>query len=99
MSKETENFYDPAQFLLEKEGGDRTVLVILNMPISDSRACEVTPGDNGRESRPQDLNIFEKLWAFCKYRVCADGGSNRLYSYFKHDKKRREKFVRITTKR
>ncbi|ODQ66679.1 Thiamin pyrophosphokinase [Nadsonia fulvescens var. elongata DSM 6958] len=34
--------------------------------------------------------IFESIWKYCSYRMCADGGANRLYDYLANDKSRVE---------
>ncbi|GAB5587145.1 thiamine pyrophosphokinase [Umbelopsis nana] len=39
------------------------------------------------------LDIFKKLWNGASYRICADGGANRLYDAFSEDIVSREKYL------
>lgn len=38
-------------------------------------------------------DLLERLWAHSDYRICADGGANRLFDAFVHDHVRRDQFV------
>jgi thiamine pyrophosphokinase len=41
------------------------------------------------------FDIFARLWKHTRYRICADGGANRLYDMFKGAlEKRRREYVR-----
>ncbi|KAG4086494.1 thiamine pyrophosphokinase [Neocallimastix lanati (nom. inval.)] len=37
--------------------------------------------------------ILERLWKKAKYKICVDGGTNRLYNFFKNDPTEREKYI------
>jgi thiamine pyrophosphokinase len=42
-----------------------------------------------------DFATFSRLWRHTDYRICADGGANRLHDMFKGDlEKQRDQFVR-----
>ena len=42
-----------------------------------------------------NFEVFERLWRHTKFRICADGGANRLYDMFDADcKNARINFVR-----
>ncbi|KAI9608102.1 hypothetical protein H4Q26_005557 [Puccinia striiformis f. sp. tritici PST-130] len=49
-------------------GKKRTYLIILNTPIKINQEAEPN-------------QVFEELWKRSEYRICADGGANRLYDY------------------
>ncbi|KAL1386436.1 thiamine pyrophosphokinase [Phyllosticta capitalensis] len=38
-------------------------------------------------------DLLERLWAHSDYRICADGGANRLFDAFVHDHVRRDQFL------
>ena len=41
------------------------------------------------------FEVFERLWRHTRFRICADGGANRLYDIFDADRKNaRINFVR-----
>lgn len=43
-----------------------------------------------------DLELLHRLWVNTGYRVCADGGANRLYELFSEEmSSEREQFVRL----
>ena len=43
---------------------------------------------------------FARLWKHTKYRICADGGANRLFDMFQGDlAEQREQYVRKATPR
>lgn len=42
-----------------------------------------------------DFATFSRLWRHTSYRICADGGANRLYDMFKDDlEAQRDQYVR-----
>jgi thiamine pyrophosphokinase len=60
----------------EEETKYKNVLIILNSPIhSLPQSSSSSTSANKHNINP----IFEKLWNISSYRVCADGGANRLY--------------------
>ena len=47
-----------------------------------------------------DLALLARIWENTEYRVCADGGANRLYELFSgKDSGQRDLYVRGTVKR
>ena len=36
-------------------------------------------------SATMDINIVKKLWGYCDYKICADGGANRLFDNMPSD--------------
>lgn len=40
-----------------------------------------------------DITLLSRLWKHTTYRLCADGGANRLYDIFHTDEDRRKHFV------
>ncbi|KAI7938011.1 hypothetical protein MJO28_014931 [Puccinia striiformis f. sp. tritici] len=59
---------DKGYFLSPTNGKKRTYLIILNTPIKINQEAEPN-------------QVFEELWKRSEYRICADGGANRLYDY------------------
>lgn len=42
----------------------------------------------------QDFETFKRIWSHTRYRICADGGANRLYDLFSGSiEKHRTEFV------
>ena len=35
-------------------------------------------------NQPFSVTLFDRLWNFCKWHCCADGGANRLYDLFEN---------------
>jgi len=50
--------------IMENDRNEKMALIILNMPIQASGSSK---------------SLFERLWQCAIFRVCADGGANRLY--------------------
>ena len=50
-----------------------TILIVLNRPISISSCKDGDPQDRKKAS------LFDYLWKNSCFRICADGGANRLY--------------------
>lgn len=44
-----------------------------------------------------DAHLFERIWAQCDVRVCADGGANRLFDYFSDDSQRQKYIPNVVT--
>jgi thiamine pyrophosphokinase len=67
--------------LLEGGGGE-TALVVLNAPLPRDDAEDDNGGGRAR-------SVFLRLWSQSSYRVCADGGANRLRRYARRIQRRR----------
>jgi thiamine pyrophosphokinase len=79
MSVPKTSVFDPALFL----AGD-------NIP------ADVAPPDLLILNQPiTNFTLFTRLWKHTDYRICADGGANRLFDMFEGDlEKQRTDFVR-----
>jgi thiamine pyrophosphokinase len=69
-------------------------------------AVFLAEGDDAQFAHPPDLLIlnqpigdfaaFSRLWAHAQYRICADGGANRLHDMFNGSAEaQREDYVRM----
>jgi thiamine pyrophosphokinase len=78
---------------------DTTALIVLNAPIglyhpnnSNNGSCCSDPPITAVPVVVSPL--FQQLWDTATYRVCADGGANRLYTLSQHDRTHRRRHRR-----
>lgn len=62
-------------------------------------APDVTPPDLLILNQPiSDFAVFARLWSRSNFRLCADGGANRLFDMFSHElADRRADYVRASS--
>ena len=81
MSVAETAFFNPGLFLLEADLPDDYI----------------SPPDLLILNQPiASFDVFSRLWSHANYRICADGGANRLYDMFNGTlEAQRENYVRI----
>jgi thiamine pyrophosphokinase len=75
-------------FLEDVPGAGETALVVLNAPLPNDDIDDQYLSSSASFPSCNGGSVFHRLWSQSSYRVCADGGANRLFRYARSRQRR-----------